>query len=126
MLLQLRVHNVEGPRNLTPSGDAFNDGLDLSQLTAVCWCGPDYVCFGGASGLLRLRHTSDPTQGYTTPRSAAHTGPVLSLAATGSRGHLVLSGGADGRIRLWDPRGRWGLERAAATVKWQAAAVDYT
>ena len=112
---QVHIHRIDGPHELLRTM-VYNDGSELSQLTCVCWHGDEQIAFGSASGHVRIRHVEDASFGLTTQGRAGHSGPVYSVTRCGSRGHLVLSSGQDGKIRLFDPRSRWGMTREVSTV----------
>lgn len=89
-----------------------------------------------SQGEIRIRHVEHASRGITSSGDGSHTGAVLDVArcgdnrritplrqttidspgTTGSRGHLLMTGGHDGKIKLFDPRGRHGISAPASTV----------
>jgi len=102
---------------------SFHDGGIACLEFYSWWGGSGRISSGGHNArLMTWDVASTPAGAFVAPENAqnaiAHTGSVTALAHSWD-GRLLASGGADGVVKLWDPRpgidGFFGLLRANLT-----------
>ncbi|GGS10663.1 hypothetical protein GCM10010169_64140 [Micromonospora fulviviridis] len=73
----------------------------VSALAVASVNGRSFVITGSTDGALRIREMATGRLEYESPRG--HAGAVTSVATFHSpSGSIIVSGGADGTVRLWD------------------------